>query len=108
MDFSHINYFVTLYVYLQAKNVPKDILTDVPVAQRKLGACIQEILQFESTYQIITNADISIEVSDQFSEVFLMMGLIEVKMFLGILYIKIQNIIFSFIKVNQQMEIMQK
>jgi hypothetical protein len=48
------------------------------VAQRKLGACIQEILQFESTFQIITNADISIAVSDQFSEVFLVMGLIDV------------------------------
>jgi hypothetical protein len=66
---------------LQAENVSKDLAADIPVAQRKLGACIQEILQFESTFQIITNADISIAVSDQFSEVFLVMGLIDVIIF---------------------------
>lgn len=65
-------------INLQAKNVPRDLAIDIPNAQSKLGVCIQEVLQFESTYQIITNADITLEVSDLFEEIYILMDQIGV------------------------------
>lgn len=63
----------------QAKNVPRDLAMDIPIAQTKLGTCIQEVLRFESTFQIITNADIALEVSDVLEEVYILMKQIDVK-----------------------------
>jgi hypothetical protein len=77
---------------LQAKNVTRDLATDIPTAQKKLGTCIQEVLRFESTFQIITNADITLQVSDLFEEVYTLMQQIDVKLFSN-LYGKIIQIL---------------
>jgi hypothetical protein len=61
--------------------VPRDLATDIPTAQKKLGTCIQEVLRFESTFQIITNTDITLEVSNLFEEVYMLMQQIDVNYF---------------------------
>lgn len=84
----------------QASNVAtRDLATDIPIAQGKLRACIQEILRFESTFQIITNADITLEVSDLFEEVYILMEQIQVKNNYKFCYM---SIIFIYLNLDQR------
>lgn len=43
---------------------------DVQFAQKKLGAYIQQCVRFSSTYQIITNSDVKIEVLSIFQQIY--------------------------------------
>jgi len=67
---------------------------DVPIAQEKLAVFIQESLRFSSTYQIITEADVKIEVSNIFDQVYRLMEQLEVK--IKSLKVVVQKIICNF------------
>jgi len=58
----------------------RDLDIDVPIAQEKLAVFIQESLRFSSTYQIITEADVKIEVSNIFDQVYRLMEQLQVKL----------------------------
>jgi hypothetical protein len=56
----------------------RDLAADVQIAQSKLSAYIQQCVYFSSTYQIITNSDIKIEVFNIFQEIYALLEQLQV------------------------------
>ncbi|XP_065332667.1 uncharacterized protein LOC135934677 [Cloeon dipterum] len=55
------------------KNESRDLAADIIEAQKELSTFIQEALKFRSTYQLILNADILLEVNNNFYQIYSLM-----------------------------------
>lgn len=56
----------------------RDLAADVKFAQSKLSAYIQQCVHFSSTYQIILNSDIKIEIFNIFQQIYLLLEQLQV------------------------------
>jgi hypothetical protein len=56
----------------------RDLAADIEIAQSKLSAYIQQCVHFSSTYQVITNSDIKIEVFNTFEQIYVLLEQLQV------------------------------
>ncbi|XP_065353984.1 uncharacterized protein LOC135948566 [Cloeon dipterum] len=55
------------------QNESRDLAADIRIAQQELSSFIKEALKFSSTFQLILNADILLEVNNNFHQIYSLM-----------------------------------